>query len=421
MFAIIWRGALITGLSLAATATPAAAQGDDVLTLEEALARSGVVAASDTDIQGPELNPRIAGPRADTAAATALVRQARLRPNPEVSFEAENIAGTGAFSGLQATEYTVAIGQRLELGRKRGTRVRAAEAEARVFSLRSDLALADLGFSVRERYVNAAAAAARVELAQDIVARNRELARIANLLVETGREPPLRALRAESALAEAEAELQATEAEGIAARAALGSLWSSSESLPVVPAEIPHIEAPAELLASANTLRLQVARAESDAAEAAIARERSMRVPDPVISAGVRRFAESKDNAFLVGVSIPLPFRDRNQGNIAAAEARLRAASAREAVVRADFRQEVAQSRAEFLAAEARVDTLSKTSLPQAEEALRLVRIGYRAGRFPLIEVLSAAESRDAIRNALIDAQETRGQAAARLIRLSAL
>ena len=420
MFAIIWRGALITGLSLVATATSVAAQENDLLTLEEALARSGVVAASDADIQGPVLNPRIAGPLADTETARALVGQARLRPNPEVSFEAENIAGTGAFSGLRATEYTLAVGQRLELGGKRGARVRAAEAEARVVSLQGDLALAELGFSVRERFVNAAAAAARVELAQDIVARNRELARIANLLVEVGREPPLRALRAESALAEAEAELQAAEAESIAARAALGSLWSSSESLPAVPAEIPHIEPPASLLASAETLRLQVARAESDAAEAAIARERSLRVPDPVISAGVRRFAESNDNAFLVGVSIPLPFRDRNQGNVAAAQARLRSATAREAVVRADFRQEVEQARAQFLAAEARVDTLSSTSLPQAEEALRLVRIGYRAGRFPLIEVLSAAEARDAIRNALIDAQETRGQAAARLIRLSA-
>lgn len=421
MFAIFGRGALIAGFGLAALSAPVAAQESNLLTLEEALARSGAISAPGTSLQGPEVNPRIAGPLADTEAARALVGQARLRPNPELSFEAENIAGSGAFSGLRATEYTLAVGQRIELGGKRGARVRAAEAETRVLSLRSDLALAELGFSVRERFINAAAAAARVELAQDIVVRNRELTRIANLLVEVGREPPLRALRAQSALAEAEAELQAAEAESIAARAALASLWSSSETLPAVPAEIPHIEPPASLLASEDTLRLQVARAESDAAEAAVARERSLRVPDPVISAGVRRFAESKDNAFLVGIAIPLPFRDRNQGNIAAAQARLRSANAREAVVRADFRQEVAQARAQFLAAEARVDTLSNTSLPQAEEALRLVRLGYRAGRFPLIEVLSAAESRDAIRNALIDAQETRGQAAARLIRLSAI
>jgi cobalt-zinc-cadmium efflux system outer membrane protein len=111
---------------------------------------------------------------------------------------------------------------------------------------------------------------------------------------------------------------------------------------------------------------------------------------------------------------------NRNQGNIAAAEARLRAANAREAVALADFEQAVTRARSQYLAAEARVETLSTTSLPQAEEALRLVRIGYRNGRFPLIEVLSAAEARDAIREALIAAQEDRGQAAAELIRLAA-
>lgn len=121
-----------------------------------------------------------------------------------------------------------------------------------------------------------------------------------------------------------------------------------------------------------------------------------------------------------MGVSIPLPFRNRNQGNIAAAEARFRAASAREAVARADFELEVTQARGRFLAAEARVETLSQTSLPQAEEALRLVRIGYRNGRFPLIEVLAAAEARDAIREALIQAQEDRGRLAAQLIWLGA-
>ncbi|WP_245559377.1 TolC family protein [Novosphingopyxis baekryungensis] len=167
-------------------------------------------------------------------------------------------------------------------------------------------------------------------------------------------------------------------------------------------------------------MQLQVARAESTAAAAEIDRERSLRIPDPVISAGVRRFEESNDNAFLVGVSIPLPFSNRNQGNIAAAEARLRAANAREAVALADFEQEVARARAQYLAAEARVETLSTTSLPQADEALRLVRIGYRNGRFPLIEVLSAAEARDGIREALIAAQQDRGQAAAELIRLAA-
>lgn len=424
MSAIRWRGALIAGLALAAIAAPADAQERELLTLEEALNRTGVTGESAESVIGEsaesEANPRIVGPRADADAARSQVSQARLRPNPKVSLEVENIAGSGAFSGLSATEYTLAIGQRIELGGKRGARVNAAEAQAQLADLRANLAGAELGFLVRERYVAAAAAASRVELARDVVERNEELARIAGLLVEVGREPPLRALRAEAALAEARAELQGAEAASLAARTALAALWSGEGAPPLVPSDFPDIDPPGAVFASATGLQLQVARAESRVAEAEIDRERSLAIPDPVVSAGVRRFEESNDNAFLVGVSIPLPFSNRNQGNIAAAQARLRAANAREAVALADFEQAVTRARAQYLAAEARVETLSATSLPQAEEALRLVRIGYRNGRFPLIEVLSAAEARDAIREALIAAQEDQGQAAAELIRLAA-
>ena len=416
MSAINWRGVLFAGLALAAIATPVAAQERERLSLADALRRADVI----TGLEQAAPNPRIAGPRAQADAARALVGQARLRPNPEVSLEVENIAGSGVFSGLSATEYTLSIGQRLELGDKRGTRVSAAQAGANLADLRADLANVDLAFLVRERYLAATAAAARVELARDVVTRNEELARIAGLLVEVGREPPLRALRAEAALAEAKAELEAADAASVAARTALASLWGEQSNPPTVPASFPVIDPPGLLLAATDGLALKVARAESRVAAAEIARERSLRVPDPVVSGGVRRFAESNDNAFLVGVSIPLPFSNRNQGNIAAAEAEFRAASAREAVALADFEQAVTRARAQFLAAEMRVETLSATSLPQAEEALRLVRIGYRNGRFPLIEVLSAAEARDAIREALIAAQEERGRAAAELIRLAA-
>lgn len=416
MFAILWRAAPVWGLILALSTGPASAQDPRVVTLDDALELSGVAAEADTAIT----NSRLVGPRAETDAAVALVDQARLSPNPEISFDVENVAGSGAFSGLQSTEYTLSVGQRLELGGKRSARIGAAEAQAELASLRADLTTVELGQLVRERYLAAAAAAARVELAEDVVARNEELARIAGVLVEVGREPPLRALRADAALAEARASLVEAEAESLSARTALAALWAGGEA-PLVLAQFPDILPPASLMSEAQeSLTYRVARAESTAAAAEIERQRSLRIPDPTVSAGVRRFGESGDNAFLVGVSIPLPFRDRNQGNIAAAEARLRAANAREAVARADYEQAVATARARYLGAEARVETLSQTSLPQAEEALRLVRIGYRNGRFPLIEVLAAAEARDTIREALIAAREQRGLAAAELIGLAA-
>jgi len=408
-------GALLAGAGCIAWPLAAAAQDAAPLTLEEALERAGVTTGSPVESQ----NPRAIGPRAETEAAAALVTQAGLRPNPEVSLEVENIGGTGVFSGLRSTETTLSAGLPIELVGKRGARLDAARADLAVFRLREQVALADIAFSVRRRYVGAVASQARVDLAQNVLDRSRELARIATELVDAGREPPLRALTAQAQMAEAEAELKAAQANALATRFALGALWSQEPA--AVPSDgFPALQPPYELLADYDGLEPRLASAEREAADRAVRRERSLGVPDPTVSAGVRRFEESNDQAFVVGVSIPLPLRNRNQGNIAAAQAQARAAAARETVATMDYRQAVAEARADYLGAEAKADTLERESLPQAEEALRLADIGYREGKFPLIEVLSIAESRDSIRRALIDAREEQGKAAALLIRLAA-
>ncbi len=409
------RFALAAAMIAAPISTHTWAQ--ETITLEEALARAGVENASD---EQPSSNPRVYGPQAEEEAARAAIVQARLRPNPQLSVEVEDFAGSGAFSGLRSTEYTLAIGQQLELGGKRRARIESAEGSARLAGIRSDLAQADLALAVRQRFVGAVAAAQRLELANEIVERNRELARIANVLVEVGREPPLRAMRAEAALAEAMAEVQAAQADDLAARQALAALWVSDDPAPQVLGAFPDLTPPLGPTSDEQALTLRLAGARTDVAAAEIARERSLGVPDPTISAGVRRFEERGDNAFIVGVSIPLPFGNRNQGSIAAAEARARAAQADEAIAEADFRLDLKRTRTQYRAAASRVETLRQASLPQAEEALRLVEIGYRNGRFPLIEVLAAAEARDAIRENLIQAEETRGILAARLIWLTA-
>lgn len=279
--------ALAAALIAVSTGSPVLAQ--ETVTLEEALARAGVGIEGEDD---PSSNPRVYGPQAEAEAARAAIDQARLRPNPELSLEAENIAGSGAFSGLRSTEYTLAIGQPLELGGKRSARIASARASSDFAGLQSEFALSQLALGVRERYVQAVAAGQRLVLAREIVERNRELTRIANVLVEVGREPPLRAMRAQATLAEAEAELQAAQADDLAARQALAALWVSGQPNPAVSNVFPDLSPPLAPPVSENPLQLRIAGARTSFAEAEIARERSLGVPDPTLSAGVRRFED---------------------------------------------------------------------------------------------------------------------------------
>lgn len=398
---------LLAAVCLSLLAGPAFAQDRTTVTLEEALRLAGVE------------SPVIALSQAEISAARGEVRQAGVGPNPEVSVEIENFGGSGAFSGLRSNETTLMFSQPIELGGKRGARRRAAQAQADVAELNARIMQADLALTVRQRFTDAVAAQERLVLASDVLERNTELARVANELVDAGREPPLRAMRANAALGEAQAGLRAAEADDLEARLALAELWAAIVPPDAVAPVWLEIENAEGFGSVSDTLALQRADAELQAARAVVDRERANAVPDLDVGAGVRRFEESDDTAFTVGASIQIPLRNRNQGNIDAAEARTQAAESQRQLLRLQLQREISSLRANIDAAQERVDTISNTTLPNAEEALRLAQLGYRYGRFNLIDVLDAAAARDDARSRLINAREELSQSIASLIRLS--
>ena len=105
--------------------------------------------------QGAEQSPRVTQAKAQADAAEARARQAGVSPNPELSIEVENFAGSGAFQGLRSTETTLAVSQRLELGGKRSARVEVARAERDFAFLSYKTALADLDRDIRLAHARA--------------------------------------------------------------------------------------------------------------------------------------------------------------------------------------------------------------------------------------------------------------------------
>lgn len=391
-------------LALIPTTVSAQEQG---LSLDEALQLAGAE------------SPVASIAEAEVDIARGNERQAGYGPNPEVSLEVENIAGSGAFSGLRSNETTLMLTQPIELGGKRGARLRAAQARSGVAELDALIARADLALAVRQRFTEALAAKENVALQQGILERSAELYRIANELVEAGREPPLRAIRAEAAMAEAETNLRLAEAEYLNARTNLAELWGADTP----PEDIESFWLTPDAVAGpgniTNTLAMARASAELNAAEADIVRERRAAIPDLDVGAGIRRFEETGDTAFTIGASMAIPLRNRNQGGIEAAEANARATEGRLLLLRLQLQRERTTLLTTISAAEARVESLSGVILPRAEEALELAQIGYRYGRFTLIDVFDAASLRDAALADLISARTELAQATATLIRLT--
>ncbi|WP_244601471.1 MULTISPECIES: TolC family protein [Rhodoplanes] len=372
------------------------------LTLEDAVAEAAARA------------PAIVAAQAEVDAAGARLGQARLRPNPELNVEVENFAG----GGPERVETTVSINQRLDLGGRRRARVSAAQAALAAQELRLSIALADLARDVRISFATAVAASARLELAQANQGRAAELARIAEELVAAGREPPLRALRARTALAQSDAALRSAEAELAAARQSLGVLLGgavdSTELIDSGSLPIPAAVDPSE------TLDVRLAEAERLAAETGVAQERAAGRLDPSVGVGVRHIAETGDKALVAGFSVPLPLFDRNRGNIAAARAGVRAAEARREAALAQAAATIANASTALAAADVRVRALESAAVPEAREALRLTELSYQAGRSSLLELLDAQEAFAAVQSELIEARLARATAAASLTRSAA-
>jgi cobalt-zinc-cadmium efflux system outer membrane protein len=111
---------------------------------------------------------------------------------------------------------------------------------------------------------------------------------------------------------------------------------------------------------------------------------------------------------------------DRNRGNISAAQADLQGAEARAAIARLDAETGSRAALALVEAADQRAVAAERT-LATAEEAYRLARVAYEAGKSPLIELLAARRNLGATRGVLLDAASARIDARANLARLQGL
>lgn len=370
--------------------------------LEEAAARSPEVIAAEEDVR----------------AAEARARQAGFRPNPELSFEVENFAGTGELKGMRSTETTLAVNHRLDWGGRRPARIEAARTEIELQRLQLAISRADLAQNVRQAFARAVAAGEKMAQADETVERARELARVAGILVEAGRDPPLRALRARSALAQALAEQEAARAEELASRTTLASLLGSGT--PVGSVAGPSIDLKPSPVNLDRSLEVRLADAQIAAAEAMLRVQLAERRIDPAVGIGVRHVRETGDVGLVAGASMPLRLFDRNQGNVAAARSAVAAARARRAGTVASVTARGRNAIATVEAAERRVAALERAAVPEAAEALRLTQIAYGEGRASLLELIDAQDAYASARTSLTEARLALALATAELGRIAA-
>jgi cobalt-zinc-cadmium efflux system outer membrane protein len=340
-------------------------------------------------------NPSLSEFSAEIRARDAAALQARLLPNPELGVEMENFGGHGALREFDGAETTIAFSQLVELGDKRGNRRMVADL---------DKTLAEWDYQSKKRDVLAATAKAFVEvlIAQEQVALNDELLKLAEQTtaavsekVDAGKVSPVEKSRAQIELAAARAEANKAVRVLEAVRRRLAGFWGGERAdfgravgqLGEITA-LPNEESLKPFLSDNPDLARWTA--EIERSEAALSLARSEAVPDLTLSAGVRNFQETDDNAFVAGVSVPIPFFNRNQGGISEARVRIEKAQAEQQTAKVVLLTGLSDTWQNLSAAYTEAVGLRDEILPSAQATYESTELGYREGKLDFLQMLDA-------------------------------
>lgn len=378
------------------------------LTLDAALSRAA------------ERNPALIAQSYRERAAEALIEQAGLRPNPTLDLSLENFAGTGRAQGVRGLEATVQASQVIERGGKREKRValagREREAAAKEFAVRRSEVLA----TAATAYIETLAAQQRLALAAESLRLARETLVAVEARVKAGVASPAESARARAALATALGDQARTEAGLAAARASLAASWGGSQTEVTTvagslqtPDSPPATDSFLAKLATHPWLDLQ--QSVIAGRRAALDLEQAQAVQDISAGGGIRFLREGTDAALVAGMSVPLPIRNKNQGNIRAARETLAGAEQDARAVEIELRAAFTAAWQELVAAQAAARNLRQDALPATESAHAAVRHAYEQGQLPLIDVLDAQRALVAVRRDLLDAQAAYARALTRV------
>lgn len=393
-----WKRPLLFGATFFLAATPPTLGAQEPASAAQAApARRISLADALRRFEASNLDLRMG--REEVTAAEARVVGAGLFPNPGLTATREQLSGGP--DGYHET--VVAVGQTLKVGGQRGARRQAARQAAEAAAARLDAERLRLAFELHRAYVSAAMAEANLTAlgeATEVFRRVEESGRARFAEGDISRfdrnRLQIERARYETLLARTRLDLDEA-ARNLALLVAPDSLAAPA---PLLPAQaltdfqaVERAVALDEALASAaRRADVRAAEAQVEAARAVLSLARRERVPDVTLSAGYKEQAGGLSGAVL-DVSVPVPLWNRNQGEIAEAEAELSAAEARRDLAMARARSEIRRAWDTHRSLRERMRTLGETLLPASAGLLETARVAYAEGEMTLIELLDAADA----------------------------
>ena len=342
-----------------------------------------------------ENNPEIKAFYSNIEAKDGLVIQSGLYPNSEISVEIENFAGSGAAEGFDEAETTVLISQLVPIYGKIGKKKQVSRIVKNIAELEYESKKLDVTLSTKKSFIDLLSKQERLGQVENLVKIAEQVNTTISERVEAGKESPIEEKKSSIEYEQINLLLTKAKRNLIASRKLLAANWGDTSinfnevtgDLYATP-QIPGFEELQNLIGSNPDIIRSLRKQDLNSAN--IKLQNALGVPDPTFGIGYRRLSETNDNALVAEFSMPIPFFNRNQGNIKEAGFNL-IKSTQEyqnlfSLASAGLADKYENLK--FYADE--IETLKEKILPQSEDTYETILEGYREGKFEFLDVLDS-------------------------------
>ncbi|MGA2401318.1 MAG: TolC family protein, partial [Syntrophobacteraceae bacterium] len=289
---------------------------------------TGVITLRDALSLALMKNPELAATSLEIRASEARALQAGVVPNPVLGATVEEFGGDRILKNFNFAETTVQLSQLIELGGKRAKRMRLAQLEKDLAGWDYEVKRLDVLTEVSKSFVAVLAAQEQEALTSELVLLAEQVFNSVSERVKAGKISPLEETKSFVALSNAKIEWEKARSVLKTSRYKLAAtLGQESPTFKGVEGALDEVKA----IPSLDEIRELILRnpdvaryvKELEQRSAALAVQEAKRIPDVTVSGGAQRFNEYNENAFVVGIAIPIPIFDRNQGGILEAKHKL--------------------------------------------------------------------------------------------------
>lgn len=338
-------------------------------------------------------NPAVLQASASAHKAMGYRSQVGRKPNPMVGYQASQLADRGTDQHVAFIEQDIVLGDKL----RKNERVLGQEIQSQLWEVETQRfrVLTD----VRQRFYETLAAQRRMDLASEFESVGVQGVSFAEARVNAKEGTRPEVLQAEIQLKQIQLQHQQAEAAFTGTwKRLMATVGIAGDETGVLEGQLPVSVEPrdwdalkSQILSSSP--ELQGARARLSRARANVDRQQAQAIPNISLLVGAGRDNGTGSGMVNTQVGIPLPVHNRNEGNIAAAQAEFCRASQDVRRTELSIESRLAEAISEFESAAAAVEQYHQEILPRAAETLKLVEQAYKAGEFDFLQVLVARKT----------------------------